>query len=409
MDQRCCCCRTFSKTAGTARLAGFKEGTASRKMQQADTKPADTRCAGSRFQQARHHRRPCLPSAKPSSPGWLSGRRCGAIFIVTGSQSANVNRPAKLVSDHGRQRGPGPSRGPSSLNSPGSFMLYGMRWDAIRLCGIRMICVLSLGLVLHGCVSPATEFDNKAVLMGLERHAVLGKPFKHIVYRKPGRQTDTLHVYLGSDGTPWLNGWPAVDPTPRTPLALRLLALDPEPAVYVGRPCYHGATSVGPCSSRLWTTARYSEEVLLSLATAVRTLMEEQDARKVAWFGYSGGGTLAVLLASHFPETVSVTTVAASLDTSAWAVYLWGGDLAGSLNPAFGPPLPRHVRQRHYAGGKDRVVPPRVSAHAAGHLGDGLRVIADYDHVCCWERLWPEILRELATDPAGANARHPTD
>lgn len=243
--------------------------------------------------------------------------------------------------------------------------------------------------------------------MGLERHVRTGSSFQHAAYSKTGTYTNTLHVYLGDDGTPWLGGAPAVDPTPRNTLVLRLMTLDLARAIYLGRPCYHEAAGFAPCSSHLWTTHRYSEEVVRSLSAVVRRLMTEQGAKQVAWFGYSGGGTLAVLLALRFPETASVVTIAANLDTRAWAEYLWGGDLAGSLNPASGPMLGRHVRQRHYAGAKDRVVPPDVAARAARGLGADLTVVDGYDHVCCWERLWPTILRDVAEKPAYPSVRDP--
>jgi pimeloyl-ACP methyl ester carboxylesterase len=146
----------------------------------------------------------------------------------------------------------------------------------------------------------------------------------------------------------------------------------------------------------VWNSGRYSEEVVASLARVVRRLMEDGHRSKIAWFGYSGGGTLAVLLAPRFRETDAVVTIAANLDTAAWAAYAWGGDLSGSLNPATLAPLPSHVRQRHYAGGADRIVPPRLTASAASRLGADLIVVDDYDHVCCWEALWPGIIRDVA-------------
>jgi pimeloyl-ACP methyl ester carboxylesterase len=147
--------------------------------------------------------------------------------------------------------------------------------------------------------------------------------------------------------------------------------------------------------------------VITSLSATVRRLMVAEGAERVAWFGYSGGGTLAVLLASHFPETVSVVTIAANLDTAAWAAYMEGHDLSGSLNPASYPPLSQQIQQRHYAGGKDRVVPPALTAQAAAHLGATLIVLDAYDHVRCWERLWPTILNELAAEATPLHANKP--
>jgi pimeloyl-ACP methyl ester carboxylesterase len=182
-----------------------------------------------------------------------------------------------------------------------------------------------------------------------------------------------------------------------------LMALDPVTAVYVGRPCYHNTEAISPCSARLWTADRYSAEVLGSLSTVVRQFMTQEGYERVAWFGYSGGGTIAVLLAERFPETRALVTIAANLNTAAWAAYAGHEDLSGSLNPASAPPLSPQIQQRHYAGGKDRIVPPTLTAPVASRLGAPLHVIDNYDHVCCWEQIWPRILDELSGDGTAPN------
>jgi len=264
-----------------------------------------------------------------------------------------------------------------------------------RLCQTNLMVLILLVLVAVGCAAPSVDFDDQAKSLAYERRVVEGTQFKHVIYGKAGAPGERLHVYIGSDGTPWLAGRPAADPTPRNPLMLRLLAMDPTPAVYLGRPCYHGLADEEPCAPPLWTTGRYSQDVVESLARVVRRLLRDGPYSQVAWFGYSGGGTLAVLLAAEFPETDAVVTIAANLDTVAWAAYAWGGDLAGSLNPATAAPLPPHIRQRHYAGSADRVVPPHLMAPAASRLGADLIIVEDHDHTCCWERSWPDILRDL--------------
>jgi pimeloyl-ACP methyl ester carboxylesterase len=249
---------------------------------------------------------------------------------------------------------------------------------------------------IAGCTSAAEEFASKAAILNMKREVVTGVRFQHVIYIKNGPLSKTLHIYLDGDGIPWIAGRPSDDPTPRNPMVLWLMALDRAPAVYVGRPCYHGVKTVVACSSRFLLKDRYSEEVVASLSTVVKKLLEQGSYEKVAWFGHSGGGALAVLLASRFPQTTSVVTVAANLDLDTWAVYTRPNDLSGSLNPASLPPLSQLVRQRHYAGGKDSVVPPALMAKAALHLGSELIVFDDYDHVCCWELIWPTVLDELA-------------
>jgi pimeloyl-ACP methyl ester carboxylesterase len=258
-------------------------------------------------------------------------------------------------------------------------------------------------VVFVGCVSPAAQFAERATALGLRRAVVTEAGLPHVLYSKTGTPTATLHVYLDGDGTPWIGRQPAADPTPRNPLMLRLMALDPAPAVYVGRPCYHGTAAIAPCSARLWTNDRYSAEVVGSLSTVVRQFMTHEGYEGIAWFGHSGGGTIAVLLAGRFPETRTLVTIAANLDTAAWAAYAGHADLSGSLNPASAPPLSPQIQQWHYAGGKDCIVPPTLTAPVASRLGAPLRVIDNYDHVCCWEQIWSRILNELSGDGIALN------
>ncbi|AEG00998.1 alpha/beta hydrolase family protein [Methylomonas methanica] len=246
-----------------------------------------------------------------------------------------------------------------------------------------------------GCSTVAEDFARQAKLLNLEREVMRGSNFQHVVYRKSGNSSATLHVYIDGDGTPWIAGRPTDDPTPRNALLLKLMSLDPASSAYVGRPCYHGMHSTDACASRFWLSHRYGEAVVVSLAEVIKHLLRSGRYRRIALIGHSGGGTLAVLLASRLPETVAVVTVAANLDLSAWAAYTENDDLNASLNPAELPALDPSIKQYHFAGGKDDIVPPALMVNAAKQLGSNLIVIDDYDHVCCWERLWANILDDV--------------
>ena len=91
------------------------------------------------------------------------------------------------------------------------------------------------------------------------------------------------------------------------------MTLDPGPAVYVGRPCYHGLGDRASCVPALWTSGRYSESVVTSMAAAVQRVVAARGIERTVWIGYSGGGVLAVLLAPRVPETVGLVTIAANL------------------------------------------------------------------------------------------------
>ena len=46
------------------------------------------------------------------------------------------------------------------------------------------------------------------------------------------------------------------------------------------------------------------------------------------------------------------------------------------------------------------MVPPGIVA-GGGILPETLRVIPEYDHVCCWVELWPRVLDEVERAAGG--------
>ena len=104
--------------------------------------------------------------------------------------------------------------------------------------------------------------------------------------------------------------------------------------------------------------------------------------------------SLSMLLAPRFPQTAAVVTVAGNLDIDAWTAHHRYRRLTGSLNPASHARLPPHLYQRHYVGGRDRVVPPEIVSRGAFDRATVV-LVPEFDHVCCWPRLWPSILADL--------------
>jgi len=268
--------------------------------------------------------------------------------------------------------------------------------------GIGGLLGLSI-LVIAGCASTGSDPEHLARVHGLDSAWVQGEGFRHRVFRH-GADNGPLHVYLEGDGRPWLTRRQVnTDPTPRTALALRLMLRDAAPGLYLGRPCYHGSASDRGCSPWLWTHGRYSEAVIASMAAALQRIAGVD--RTLTLIGYSGGGTIAMLLAPRLSNVARVITVAANLDTAAWTRHHGFSPLTGSMNPADMEPLPGHIAQLHLAGGRDRNVPPRLSAiTAARQPGTGLRVIPNYDHRCCWERDWTTL---ISPNPASVPAHEP--
>jgi pimeloyl-ACP methyl ester carboxylesterase len=262
--------------------------------------------------------------------------------------------------------------------------------------GTRATCALWFVLALAACATPTERFEAWLQARDLAPGIVAGDGFHHLlIERNQDAVAARLHVYIEGDGAPWLTPTvPAVDPTPVRPLALELALLDPGPAIYLGRPCYLGVRDPG-CEVGWWTDRRYAEEIVRSLAAAVEDYARARNHRRVVIIGHSGGGVLALLLAERLPAVERVVTLGANLDLAAWTRTHRYSPLTGSLDPATRRPSAR-VRETHYVGGRDHNVPPALVRAAVARRGAGEIIeLPDYDHRCCWVRLWPRVLAEL--------------
>lgn len=257
------------------------------------------------------------------------------------------------------------------------------------------IAAVATGATLAACATPAERFERRAAQLGFTPLLLQGDGFAHRAFATPaGHGGATLHVYIEHDGTPWATiDRVAEDPTPRTPYALELMARDAGPRLLLGRPCYFGAQARPPCDPLVWTHGRYAPRVVASMVAALRRYLDAQPFRHVVLVGYSGGGTLAWLMAAQLPETTMLVTIAANLDIDDWTRRHGYSPLAGSLNPAAAAALPPAVAERHYVGGRDTNVPPAVvRSFARRHPGASVVEIAGFDHVCCWVERWPGLL-----------------
>ena len=210
-----------------------------------------------------------------------------------------------------------------------------------------------------------------------------------------------LTIYIEGDGHAWNTpNTPSDDPTPVQPMALKMALQHAGAAVaYLGRPCqYRDATQGAACPVQYWTESRYAPEVIAATSLAVDQLKQRSGARRVILIGYSGGGAVAALVAARRDDVARLVTVAANLDTDAWARLQRLQPLAGSLNPADAWPRLQAIPQRHFAGANDRVVPPAVQQSYAARFPVGARppvtVLPGYDHQCCWLARWPQLLAD---------------
>jgi len=266
----------------------------------------------------------------------------------------------------------------------------------------RYIIGLLISIIQLACVSctPAwIKYDQVAKDLQLSRTVITTTYFNIAVYKNQQfGSAKRLHIYLDGDGSPWKSNGLLIneDPTPHRYLVLQLMSLDSSPAVLIGRPCYHGFNRDSYCHPLLWTHARYSEKVVSAISDALQTILKENNVSEVTLIGYSGGGTLAQLLAAKIQKTRAIVTLAGNFDLVAWAQLHEYSPLEGSLNPAERLPLPAHILQIHYVGSADDNIPPSLTEHYLSRKGMGeIQVLKGVDHYNGWLAHWPEIMLNL--------------
>lgn len=270
--------------------------------------------------------------------------------------------------------------------------------------GLRLASIAAVAAMLVACGHNGAGRDATAVgvaqTAGLEPVASKGSTFDLQIYRRDDGKPGPLFVYIEGDGLAYLDQrTPSTDPTPVDPLALRLAAADPGPAVlYLGRPCQFAPGRGDPrCSVRLWTTARFGAVVVTSIDDAISRERLRNPERSLVLVGYSGGGVIAALVAARRNDVALLVTVAAPLDVADWTRRMGVSPLDGSESPLDQAQRLAQVRLVAFAGQRDTTVPVDSIRSAVTKLGAHaeLIVVPAFDHRCCWVSDWGR-LRELA-------------
>lgn len=257
-----------------------------------------------------------------------------------------------------------------------------------------------LAALLSGCMTsispaelPGTEGVGKGRYIETEHFSLFSQSSNR-------EASKALRVYIEGDGQAWLSRHRlSSDPTPRTKLVQRLMAKDHAVnRAYLARPCQYvmGQGKSRNCDKRYWSSHRFSEAVVVAMGQALDVLAME--GQKIELVGYSGGGTIAMLLAARRSDIVSVRTIAGNLDHAAFSAHHQVTPLHGSLNPIDEAGKLTRIPQIHWFGSKDRVIPPFIAEKFAKAQGKASCVVtqevAQASHKDGWERAFPALLTQ---------------
>lgn len=270
---------------------------------------------------------------------------------------------------------------------------------------LRMVLVALLAL-LPACMTLFHSRTEQTLAMarahGLMPTVLTQQGFSLLaLVKKPTTPTRLLVVYVEGDGFAWQDRHHlSSDPTPKKPLVLGLMVQDRSPALlYLGRPCQYLEAAVETCLPQYWSSHRYAPEVVAAMSGAIDTVKQTMQAEQIMLVGYSGGGTIAALLAAKRQDVTGLITVAANLDVAAWTAHHQVSPMPHSWNPVdFAEGLAK-IPQFHLVGEQDQQVPAAIVQTYVRHLPDPVAVmvqrVPDFDHDCCWVAAWPTWLAKV--------------
>ncbi|USE33796.1 alpha/beta fold hydrolase [Endozoicomonas sp. SCSIO W0465] len=204
-----------------------------------------------------------------------------------------------------------------------------------------------------------------------------------------------LRIYIEGDGRGWLrSGRASYDPTPLNRLVHHLMMHDLSPDIaYVSQPCQYKMGAA--CNRNVWTFGRYSQKVVDSMNAVVSDIKAKGGYKTLELVGYSGGGTVALLMAATRDDVISVRTIAGNLAPHFTNQLHTASAMPLALNPSDFRAKLMSVPQIHFVGTNDSVIPETVSRHYANTIADTSCVTIssiEADHQKGWINYWPQLL-----------------
>ncbi len=243
--------------------------------------------------------------------------------------------------------------------------------------------------------------DDLASKNGFHKDVINTEYFTLTTYQKIADVSKPVNVYIEGDGYAWVSRTIlSYNPTPRYPFMLALAGVDPaENVVYIARPCQY----TDPEQEKLfdysyWSDKRFSEEIIVSVNTAINKIMGQYGLSGIHLIGHSGGGAVAVLVASRNNDVFSIRTIAANLDHVELNKYHKVSPMKGSLNAIDVAEQVSSIPQRHFLGSKDKRIPEFIVKRFLQRSGDdefdSLLIVDGCDHDDGWKDKWVELLKE---------------
>ena len=221
--------------------------------------------------------------------------------------------------------------------------------------------------MLSACSSIAfrtRQAESIASAGGFTRAEIKTSRFQLLSYHRLKENNDTATIYIEGDGLAFTGRYRiSLNPTPINPVSLKLALLDTSAnVIYIARPCQYISMEVNPqCNPDYWTIKRYAPEVITAINEVIDEYKNKYKLKFVRLAGFSGGGTVATLLAAQRDDVIDLRTMAGNLDIVVFTSHHNVSPLTGSLNPKDFADKLYHVPQIHFVGETDEIIPLSIA------------------------------------------------
>ena len=263
---------------------------------------------------------------------------------------------------------------------------------------MRFFVLLFTIIFIAGCQRSHVNKDSETLFLerSFKQVSLDTGSFSLMAWIPPSPKEKKLRVYIEGDGRAWMRrGRASSDPTPVNRLVHRLMQVDPKHDIaYIARPCQYTLTA--NCKPYFWTFGRYDENIVTAMNSALDQLKHKGSYQTLELVGYSGGATIALLLAARRDDILNVRTIAGNLDPAFTNTFHIVSPMPSALNPANFTNALTTVPQVHFFGEKDRIIPEQISAHYQQQFvrKDCLSRVAvpEANHAKGWQKRWQAYL-----------------
>lgn len=261
---------------------------------------------------------------------------------------------------------------------------------------LKYLLILLTYFILIGCSKYSIEnrltlANNLAMSNGLIENNISTDRFIFRTYGKFSDNSKSIKIYIEGDGLAWIDKRTiSSNPTPIYPIALRFASKDNSHNVfYIARPCQYNLDL--NCNKDYWTKKRFSKEVIESFDQVINNLKKEYKFKDIEIIGFSGGGAIAMLLASQRDDVKKITTIAGNLNHKLVNKLHNVSPMSDSLNPIDIAQRTSYIPQIHYIGEKDNIITIDIvnSYIEASKSSKNIKaiVIKDATHTKGWDNI----------------------